>query len=197
MTLNSSSRNAPQVSGFEQYRKDMNIPPSRTPQKKPDTRFIHELEAESNTWAQGHSSSSSEANDPLQAIYGTADIQFLGSQYGLGAAKVESPDEIASAYHDQMVEQVAALNFYEEMMRNAAPDIQRAATGKAETLWGNTLKSAATAEPDLASTSEYPASRDIKDDQNSQKPDITKTGMFGVADAEEFWRTVMSIATTP
>ncbi|CZR59768.1 uncharacterized protein PAC_09662 [Phialocephala subalpina] len=99
-----------------------------------------------------------------------------------------------------MTEEVAALNFYEELMHNASPDIQRAASGKVETVWSNGSKNAATVELDFASTSKDTTSHDIQEsdemyDIQYNESTALPRETFGYEDAEEIWRTALSVAT--
>ncbi|KAF8862455.1 hypothetical protein BDZ45DRAFT_739439 [Acephala macrosclerotiorum] len=153
-------------------------------------------ERRTNLRAKGHSSSSSEDSDPVQAIYGSTDIPFFGSQYGLtpNSEICEKIESIQSSYYDQMAEQMAALKFYEELMYNASPDLQRAAAGKAETGWGNDSKIAVTTSPDFASKSKSIPSHDIQEsyemyDIQYNEPTALPPDLFGFKDAEAAWRT--------
>lgn len=133
VTLNSSARISRRVSSFEPSKK-MNAS-NNLPQNASENLYRDPS-------GSGRSPSSPEDVNPLQAIYGPAEIPFFGSQYDStpNPEILERMDSIKSSYYDHMAEQMAALKFYEDLMHNASPDIRRAASGKAETGWGNDAK---------------------------------------------------------
>ena len=88
-------------------------------------------------WVQSHSSSPQNPHDTSQSIYGTARISLFGTQYGAAVSRAEIPDDtIPPVSRADEKHQVLTFNPYQDMMKNAPPDLQRAATGKAEALWG-------------------------------------------------------------
>lgn len=201
MTSNSSLRISPRDSRFEDPN-NMNAPGSSSPQKVSEKMYQQDEERRASSWAPVHSPSLSEDNDPLRAIYGSTDIPFFGSQYGSTSTPVvlERMESLKSSAYDRMTEEVAALNFYEELMHNASPDIQRAASGEVETVWGNGSKNTATVELDFASTSKDTTSHDIwesdemYDIQYNESTALPRE-TFGYENAEEIWRTALSVAT--
>ncbi|KUJ11963.1 uncharacterized protein LY89DRAFT_653517 [Mollisia scopiformis] len=114
---------------------------------------------------------------PVQSVYESADVSVFGSPYSLDRAG--EADGMGFSNHDEMVEQVAMLNFYEHMMSNKSSSNQIAK----ENMWGESSSN-------VASNPSFQGTRTdnlVSDMQNGDKEVRPVEETFGYIDAARFW----------
>src|SRR6266536_1062335 len=76
-----------------------------------------------------HTIRSSDSGDFVQSVYGGTDLPFFGPQYGIptpSRRKAKRKDVESRNAEQTTVIRIGQLNPYEDMMRNADTDLQRA-----------------------------------------------------------------------
>jgi hypothetical protein len=83
-----------------------------------------EYDEEVRPWAQTNGRSGSDDGDVLQSIYGGAELPRFGPQYGISTPSRMTAEDFP--VQSPIVMRFEASNPYEDMMRNADADLERA-----------------------------------------------------------------------